>query len=170
MLDIPQNNFWNADIAFEGMLSLYFRHTILHLLPLCRTARGGKFQRLVETVHKAGLEFVQIDDVATGDFTDALKGVDVVLHMACPLAGKKGLDETFQVCVLLSDPFSSSANSTLYFQTAIDGTINVVRQAQKAGVKKIVATSSFGAVISRMSRTFFICSSCLTKYSFLSIL
>jgi len=73
-------------------------HINIHPLPLCRTARGAKFQKLVETVRKPGLEFVQIDDVATGDFTEALKGVDVVLHMACPLAGKKGLDETFQVC------------------------------------------------------------------------
>ena len=34
--------------------------------------------------------------------------------------------------------------------------MNIVRQAQKAGVKKIVATSSFGALISRTYRTFFI--------------
>lgn len=88
--------------------------TSLHSLPLCRTARGAKFQRLVETVHKPGLEFVQIDDVATGDFTEALKGVDVVLHMACPLAGRKGLDETFQVRVRLTKPFVPDPSPILH--------------------------------------------------------
>ncbi|KAF8955420.1 hypothetical protein BDZ97DRAFT_1926833 [Flammula alnicola] len=92
------------------------------------TARGKKFQTLVDTVQRTGLEFVQIDDVASSDFTEALQGVDAVLHTACPLAGRNDLNETFK--------------------TAVDGTLNVVRQAQKAGIKKIVSTSSFGALLS----------------------
>ncbi|KIM39464.1 hypothetical protein M413DRAFT_446968 [Hebeloma cylindrosporum] len=119
-------------VLVTGINGFIAGHTTEHLLEkgyrVRGTARGEKFQKLVDTVHRTGLEFVRIDDVATADFTEALKGVDVVLHMACPLAGKKGLDETFK--------------------TAIDGTINLARQAQKAGIRKIVATSSFGALIS----------------------
>ncbi|KDR73145.1 hypothetical protein GALMADRAFT_228280 [Galerina marginata CBS 339.88] len=92
------------------------------------TARGAKYDLLVETVKVPGLEFVQVDDIATGSFTEALKGVDAVIHIACPLPGRKDIDETFK--------------------SAIDGALNVVRQAQKAGVKKIVVTSSFGCLLS----------------------
>ncbi|KAF8965449.1 hypothetical protein BDZ97DRAFT_782909 [Flammula alnicola] len=49
-------------------------------------------------------------------------------HLACALPGKKSLEETFS--------------------SAIEGTMNVVRQSQKAGVKKIVVTSSFGCLLS----------------------
>ena len=33
-----------------------------------------------------------------------------------------------------------------FAQTAIDGTMNIIRQAEKAGVKKIITTSSIYAV------------------------
>ena len=82
------------------------------------SAHGAKPQKLLGTIHELGFEFVQIDDVATGGITEALKGVDVVLSMASPLAGRKDLDETFQVCVPLTEAFSSSYSSpnfTSYF-------------------------------------------------------
>ncbi|KAF8898048.1 hypothetical protein CPB84DRAFT_1709933, partial [Gymnopilus junonius] len=95
------------------------------------TARGAKYEQLVKTVNVPDLEFVKVDDIATGDFTEALKGVDAVVHIACPLPGRKDLEETFR--------------------SAIEGTLNVVRQAQKAGIKKFVVTSSFGTLLSRKS-------------------
>jgi len=36
-------------------------------------------------------------------------------------------------------------------QTAIEGTLNVVRQAEKAGITKIVVTGTFGNTIDRKS-------------------
>jgi len=75
-----------------------------------------------------GLEFAEVNDIASGDFTEALKGVDAVLHIACPLPGRKSVEETFK--------------------SAIDGTLNVIRQSQKAGVKKYIVTSSFGTLLS----------------------
>ncbi|KAF9479207.1 NAD(P)-binding protein [Pholiota conissans] len=92
------------------------------------TARGPKYQLLTKTVNKPGLEFVQIDDIATGDFTAALEGVDAVIHLAAALPGKRSIEETHA--------------------SAIEGTLNVVRQAQKAGVKKFVVTGSFGSLLS----------------------
>jgi nucleoside-diphosphate-sugar epimerase len=50
-------------------------------------------------VKRPGLEFVQIDDTATGDFTTALKGVDAVIHLAAALPGKRSIEETFSVCL-----------------------------------------------------------------------
>ena len=37
-------------------------------------------------------------------------------------------------------------------QSAIEGTMNVVRQAQKAGIKKVVVTSTFGNLLNRMQK------------------
>ena len=62
-----------------------------------RTVRSSKYDTVRKTVQKTGLEFVKIDEVASDDFTDALKGVDAVLHLACVLPGRKSLDETFKV-------------------------------------------------------------------------
>lgn len=36
-------------------------------------------------------------------------------------------------------------------QTAIEGTLNVVRQAEKAGITKVVVTGTFGNTIDRKS-------------------
>ncbi|KAH9475832.1 Putative uncharacterized oxidoreductase [Psilocybe cubensis] len=92
------------------------------------TVRGAKYHTFVNTVKRPDLEFVEVDDVVTGDFTKALEGVEGVIHTACPLPGKKNLEELLSI--------------------AVQGTLNVVRQAQQAGVKKIVVTSSFGALLS----------------------
>lgn len=40
---------------------------------------------------------MKVDDIATGDFTEALKGVDAVVHIACPLPGRKDTEEIFKV-------------------------------------------------------------------------
>ncbi|KAF8154863.1 hypothetical protein B0H34DRAFT_540865 [Crassisporium funariophilum] len=91
------------------------------------TVRSAKYTTLTKTIHVPGLELALIDDVATGDFSEALEGVDAVIHVACPLPGRAALD------VLLS--------------TAVEGTLNVVRQAEKLGITKIVVTSTFGTLV-----------------------
>lgn len=71
---------------------------------------------LSDTITVPGLEFVQIDDIATDDLTDALKGLSfpiydlgihfndrnldvyAVIHVAAPLPGRATLDQTFEVC------------------------------------------------------------------------
>jgi nucleoside-diphosphate-sugar epimerase len=43
----------------------------------------------------------------------------------------------------------------VFFSTEChEGTVNVVRQTQQAGVEKIVVTSSFGCLLSRMFQLF----------------
>ncbi|KAF8879115.1 hypothetical protein BD779DRAFT_1789028 [Infundibulicybe gibba] len=90
------------------------------------TARGAKVAQLTAKNKVSGLEFAQVDDVATSDITDALKGVDILMHVASPLAGKAPVDDTLN--------------------TAIDGTLNVLKQAAAAGIEKMVVTSSFGTL------------------------
>ncbi|KAF8996110.1 hypothetical protein BDQ17DRAFT_1364736 [Cyathus striatus] len=87
------------------------------------TVRGSKIESLRKTVNVPRIEFTQVDDIAKGDLSEALKGVDVVLHVASPLPGQASVDDTLS--------------------SAVDGTLNVVKQAEKAGIGKIVVTSSF---------------------------
>ncbi|KAE9389446.1 NAD(P)-binding protein [Gymnopus androsaceus JB14] len=70
--------------------------------------------------------FAQLDDVASSDLTEALQGVGSVMHVASPLPGKESAE------VLIN--------------TAVAGTLNVLRQANDAGIKNFVVTSSIAAM------------------------
>jgi len=72
------------------------------------------------------VDVVPIDDIASGDFTYALKGVGAVIHVAAPLSGRE--------------------NPKGMLNSAVNGTLNVVRQAAAAGVKRIVVTASLAAL------------------------
>ncbi|TFK69213.1 NAD(P)-binding protein, partial [Pluteus cervinus] len=92
------------------------------------TTRGNKVQSLTETVKIPGLEFTRVDNIATADFSEALKGVDILLHVASPVPG--------------------STSGAEVLTSAIDGTLNVLKQAVAAGVGKIVVTGSSAATLS----------------------
>ncbi|KAF8996050.1 hypothetical protein BDQ17DRAFT_1250184, partial [Cyathus striatus] len=98
---------------------------------MLRTARGAKVETLRKTTNVPGLEFARIDDVVKSDFSEALKGVDVVFHVASPLPGSASVDDTLN--------------------GAVEGTLNVLRQAEKAGIEKIIVTSSAVAAVDRES-------------------
>ncbi|TFK26957.1 NAD(P)-binding protein [Coprinopsis marcescibilis] len=83
------------------------------------TVRSGKRDQVTPT---EDIEFVQIDDISTADFTEALKGVYAVIHVASPLAGRASAEETLNA--------------------AVDGTLNVLTQAEKLGITKFVVTAS----------------------------
>lgn len=67
-------NFSTGDTVYEGEYSdknvpiRAFNYT------LTSTTRGSKVKTLTETINRPGLEFAQIDDVATSDLTETLKG------------------------------------------------------------------------------------------------
>ncbi|KAG5638422.1 hypothetical protein H0H81_012753 [Sphagnurus paluster] len=92
------------------------------------SARGRRVAELKESYARFGDRFqvVDIPDLAVGDFTAALQGVDGLIHAAAPLAGRATLAE------ILSG--------------AVDGTLNLIRQAQKVGITRIVVTSSIVTV------------------------
>ncbi|KDQ50505.1 hypothetical protein JAAARDRAFT_141870, partial [Jaapia argillacea MUCL 33604] len=94
------------------------------------TSRSGKVALVKQgfAKYQDRFEVTPVDDVATSDLTEALKGVEAVIHVASPLAGV------------------ADAKTTL--DTAINGALNVFRQAEKAGIKKFVVTSSFAALAS----------------------
>ena len=70
------------------------------------------------------LEFVQADLVADEGWDEALTGADYVIHAASPL--------------ILGDV----PDESVLFAPAVDGTDRVLRAAKKAGVKRVVVTST----------------------------
>lgn len=74
------------------------------------------------------IEFVVVPDITvTGAFSKYLEGVDYVLHVASPLAGK--------------------ADKQATFNAALNGTLAILRDAAKVpSIKKVVVTSSIAAL------------------------
>ncbi|KAF7327140.1 Epimerase domain-containing protein [Mycena kentingensis (nom. inval.)] len=94
-------------------------------------ARGNKADKLravyadMEGVADR-VELVEIADMATTELGDALVGVDAVMHLAMPMAGKLAPEEQLD--------------------NAVNGILNIVGQAEEAGVRKIVVASSIATV------------------------
>lgn len=78
----------------------------------------------------ARLKLFQVDDVIGGDFTSAMNGCTVVLHMASPIGGGDNEDD--------------------YVKPAVGGTKNVLAHVEKAQpqVETVVVTSSIAAISS----------------------
>lgn len=92
------------------------------------TVRAAKQESLNSSLsNQADISLIPLEDVATGDLTEALKGVHAVIHIASPLAGKETPEKALKI--------------------AIEGTTNVLRQAAAAGVNKVVLTSSWGTTL-----------------------
>ncbi|KAG6817899.1 hypothetical protein H0H93_006930 [Arthromyces matolae] len=91
------------------------------------TTRGEKAKLLSDTINVPGLEFVRVDDVASDDLSEAMKDVYAVIHVASPLPARASVAETLS--------------------TAISGTLHLLTETTKAGIKKTVITSSFGALL-----------------------
>ncbi|KZP16503.1 NAD(P)-binding protein [Athelia psychrophila] len=93
------------------------------------TARGVKIAQVKNAYASYGerFEVVEVNDVAVDDVSAYLIGVDAVMHTAAPLSNRPDTKEIM--------------NGT------IEGTINIIRQAEKAGITKVVYTSSIATVV-----------------------
>ncbi|KAF4566322.1 NAD(P)-binding domain superfamily protein [Pleurotus pulmonarius] len=67
-------------------------------------------------------QVARISDLVHGVFPEVFEGIDAVIHVASPLAGRE-------------DPDSM-------IRSAVEGSLNMLRQAEKAGITRIVVTSS----------------------------
>ncbi|KAF5372591.1 hypothetical protein D9758_005160 [Tetrapyrgos nigripes] len=100
---------------------------VYHLLQAGYPVRGSARGKKVESLKKAlsnypQFEAVEIADIASGDYSDNFKGVGAIIHTAAPVIGR--------------------ADKETAFRSAIDGSIHVLKEAEKAGITKIVTTSS----------------------------
>ncbi|KAG6847414.1 hypothetical protein H0H93_008259, partial [Arthromyces matolae] len=116
------------DIIIRTPLAYYHQSPWPTTDPL-KIARGTRVAELAESYKKFGSRFtaIEIKDLTSDQFPEALKGVDAVIHAAAPLPGKE--------------------DTASMLHSAVEGTLNVVRQAEKAGIKRIVVTSSMVTVL-----------------------
>ncbi|KAJ7881926.1 hypothetical protein B0H13DRAFT_2344861 [Mycena leptocephala] len=92
-------------------------------------ARGTKADHLKSSYAGYGdrVEVVKITDISHDQFPEALVGVDAIIHLASPLPGR--------------------AEPAALLAAAVEGTLNVIVQGERAGVKRMVVTSSIATVI-----------------------
>lgn len=94
----------------------------------------SKKEEVLETLRANGctspsdLAFVAADLTSDANWAEAVKGCTYVLHVASPVLFTAAKDEAEQL------------------KPAVEGTLRVLRAAHHAGVKRVVLTSSFGAV------------------------
>jgi nucleoside-diphosphate-sugar epimerase len=100
---------------------------------LCRFSKDSRFE-IVAPVRKTDFDsgsnasFTKIDDIApVTDWSDALAGVDVVIHAAARV-------HLMQDAV--ADPLAE------FRRVNVDGTVNLARQAAAVGVQRFVFISS----------------------------
>ncbi|KAJ7069507.1 hypothetical protein C8F01DRAFT_515975 [Mycena amicta] len=108
----------------SGFLGSVVVHELLEAgYPVRGSARARKVALLQQAFAKyPQFEAVEISDVATSDYTEGLKGVGAIIHAAAPLPGRQDVETAFK--------------------SAIEGSLHILREAQKAGIKKFVATGS----------------------------
>ncbi|HTQ06798.1 MAG TPA: aldehyde reductase [Polyangiaceae bacterium] len=128
-----------AEVVVTGATGFIAEHCILELLRAGYRVRGTvrsqtKAARLRETIARhtnAGdrLALVQADLEVDEGWDDALRGADYVLHVASPF------------------PSALPRHEDELIVPARDGALRILRAAAKAGVRRVVLTSSLAAVV-----------------------
>jgi dihydroflavonol-4-reductase len=138
----------STKIMVTGANGFIGLHTVLHFLKagynLCGTVRtqeqGEKArQTLAKHTDIANLEFIHADLTRDAGWDQAAAGCDFILHIASPFPTEAPKDENELI------------------RPAREGTLRVLRAAQRAGVKRVVLVSSLAAITvghERENRTF----------------
>ncbi len=133
----------STKVLVTGANGFIGMHTVLHFLKrgynLCATVRtqeqGEKVrQTLAKHTDTKKLEFTYADLTRDEGWEQAVAGCDFVLHLASPFPTDAPKDENELIV------------------PAREGTLRVLRAAQKGGVKRVVLVSSIVAVISGHER------------------
>nr|GAT49327.1 predicted protein [Mycena chlorophos] len=92
--------------------------------PVRGAARGRKVAQIETAFASYGAQFqaVEIADNASSDFTEALKGVGAIIHTAAPIPGRTDFETGLK--------------------SSVEGSLRIVRAAQKAGISRVVMTGS----------------------------
>ncbi|THV04602.1 NAD(P)-binding protein [Dendrothele bispora CBS 962.96] len=120
-------------VLITGGTGLTGSHIISQLLEQGQyTVRGvarsaSKLKSIFPDARPDQLEIVEIPNL-TSDFTEALKGVYAVIHVA-------------------SATYANGATGPEIFEVAYEGTLNLIQQAIKQGIKKIVYTGAYGSLL-----------------------
>lgn len=96
-----------------------------HQVTVIDNLRGGWLKNLKEAKENLGFQFVNADIRDRNALKGLFDGIDWVFHLAA-----------------LSDIVPSIEQPRDYFETNVDGTFNILEEAQSAGVKRLIYAAS----------------------------
>ncbi|THU80423.1 NAD(P)-binding protein [Dendrothele bispora CBS 962.96] len=101
-------------------------------------ARGSKAEYMKKACDKYGnrLRIVEVNDIFEDKIDpDALKGIDALIHTATPWATSTPLEQMIP--------------------KSVSGALNIIDQAEKAGVKSVIVTGSVASVANSFTEPFY---------------
>ena len=126
-------------VLLTGISGYIGQHCALELLKQGYAVRGSlrnlsKKDSIISDLSKeidikGNLEFCQLDLLKDDGWDDAMVDCDYVLHVASPFINKEPKDEN------------------LYIRPAVEGTQRALKAAKKAGIKRMVLTSSMVSML-----------------------
>ncbi|KAI0341791.1 NAD(P)-binding protein [Trametopsis cervina] len=123
--------------GISGFIGSYIAHSLLQegyrVRGVTRSIKVDAIQARYKD-YGSKVDIVGVDDLPHGSFEDALKGVDAVVHAAASLPGRSSTEEALKV--------------------AIDGSTNILRQSEAAGIHNFVLISSIVALTNWKTQDF----------------
>ncbi|MDG1023087.1 MAG: aldehyde reductase [Flavobacteriaceae bacterium] len=129
----------NKKVLLTGISGYIGNHCAVELLKSGYSVRGSvrslsKTEKVIELIKKEvdpkdNLEFCELDLLSDEGWDDAMSGCDFVLHVASPFINIEPKDENE------------------YIRPAVDGTMRALKAAKKAGIKRVVLTSSMVSML-----------------------
>jgi len=126
-------------VLLTGISGYIGNHCAVELLKHGYSVRGSvrslsKSQKVIDAIKKEvdpkdNLEFCELNLLSDAGWDAAMKDCEYVLHVASPFINSEPKDENE------------------YIRPAVDGTMRALRAAKKAGVKRVVLTSSMVSML-----------------------
>ena len=126
-------------VLLTGISGYIGNHCAVELLKNGYSVRGSvrslsKSEKVIAAIKKEvdpkdNLEFCELDLLSDDGWDNAVKGCEFVMHVASPFINIEPKDEN------------------KYIRPAVDGTIRALNAAKKAGIKRVVLTSSMVSML-----------------------
>ncbi|MDG1395615.1 MAG: aldehyde reductase [Flavobacteriales bacterium] len=135
----------NKKVLLTGISGYIGNHCAVELLKNGYSVRGSvrslsKSKQLIQVIKKeidpkGNLEFCELDLLNDSGWDKAMKGCDYVLHVASPFINIEPKDENE------------------YIKPAVEGTMRALKSAKKAGIKRVVLTSSMVSMLDNANKS-----------------